>query len=270
MNKIHFISGLPRSGSTLLAAIIKQNPKFRANMSGPVAGMVGTLLENMSGKNEFSIFLNDDQRQKIIRSVFNAYYDDCPEQLVFDTSRIWCSRIALLSTLFPDAKIIACVRHVSWVIDSIEQLVQKNVFQPSSIFNYLAGGTVYSRAEGVAGGDGLVGFAYNALKQAYYSNLSPGRLMLLQYESLVADPQRCLSEVYDFIGEPEFKHDFENIVFDASEFDERSGTPGLHKIHPKISPNTRQTLLPPDLFQRFVNDSFWLNPSLLRKDVKVV
>jgi sulfotransferase len=33
---IHFISGLPRSGSTLLSAILRQNPRFHAGMTGPV------------------------------------------------------------------------------------------------------------------------------------------------------------------------------------------------------------------------------------------
>jgi sulfotransferase len=32
MASIHFISGLPRSGSTLL----RQNPRFEAGMSGPL------------------------------------------------------------------------------------------------------------------------------------------------------------------------------------------------------------------------------------------
>jgi hypothetical protein len=32
-NGIHFISGLPRSGSTLLAAILRQNPHFHATIS---------------------------------------------------------------------------------------------------------------------------------------------------------------------------------------------------------------------------------------------
>jgi sulfotransferase len=27
-NRFHFISGLPRSGSTLLAALLRQNPRF--------------------------------------------------------------------------------------------------------------------------------------------------------------------------------------------------------------------------------------------------
>ena len=35
--KLHFISGLPRSGSTLLAGILRQNPRFHAAMTGPVA-----------------------------------------------------------------------------------------------------------------------------------------------------------------------------------------------------------------------------------------
>jgi hypothetical protein len=30
LNGIHFISGLPRSGSTLLAALPRQNPRFHA------------------------------------------------------------------------------------------------------------------------------------------------------------------------------------------------------------------------------------------------
>jgi sulfotransferase len=49
----HFISGLPRSGSTLLSALLSQNPRFLANMSGTLSGLEGSLLESMSGKNIF-------------------------------------------------------------------------------------------------------------------------------------------------------------------------------------------------------------------------
>ena len=62
-----------------------------------------------------------------------------------------------LARLFPDAKVIACVRELPWVVDSIERLAQRNVFSPSSIFNYSAGGTVYARAQQVVPPDGMVG-----------------------------------------------------------------------------------------------------------------
>ena len=37
---IHFISGLPRSGSTLLAAILRQNPSLHAHISSPVGALI--------------------------------------------------------------------------------------------------------------------------------------------------------------------------------------------------------------------------------------
>ena len=67
MPTYHFISGLPRSGSTLLSALLRQNPRFHANMSGPLAGLLGSILERMSAKNEFSVFIDDSQRENIIR-----------------------------------------------------------------------------------------------------------------------------------------------------------------------------------------------------------
>ena len=45
---IHFISGLPRSGSTLLAGILRQNPRFHAGMSSPVASLFMALQGAMS------------------------------------------------------------------------------------------------------------------------------------------------------------------------------------------------------------------------------
>jgi len=121
----HFISGLPRSGSTLLSALLTQNPRFHASMSGPLAGLVGSLLERMSGQNEFSVFIDDQQRETIIRSVIEGFYKENKAEVIFDTSRAWCSHSTLINTLYPNAKIIACVREMPWIIDSIERLVDK-------------------------------------------------------------------------------------------------------------------------------------------------
>jgi sulfotransferase len=267
---LHFISGLPRSGSTLLSALLNQNPQFQASMSGPAAGMVGALLENMSGKNEYSVFIDDTQRERIIASVIESYYADSHAQVIFDTSRAWCARMPLIKALYPKSKVIACVRNMPWIIDSIERLVQRNVFQPSSIFNYLSGGTVYSRADGVAGGDGMVGYAYNALKEAFFGDCAADRLMLVQYESLVSNPQKVMAQVYGFLDEPLFAHDFNDIQFDVSEFDKKAGTPGLHEVRSRVALNERATILPPDLFKRFENDAFWTNPVMHRPAIKII
>lgn len=266
---IHFISGLPRSGSTLLAALLKQNPHFEAGMSGPLAGMFGALLGEMSERNEFSVFLDDAKRQRILKSLFDQFYDDCKAEVIFDTSRAWCAKLPAITRLFPDAKVIACVRHLPWVIDSVERLVQKNAFSPSSMFGYSPNGTVYTRANSIASSDGMVGFAYDALKQAVYGH-EADRLLLVQYETLTSDPAKVMQAIYGFIGQPYFQHDFEHVEYDVTEFDRRAGTPGLHTVRGKVRAEPRKTLLPADLFQRFANDAFWRDPQRLPEGVHIV
>lgn len=260
MDRLHFISGLPRSGSTLLSAIFSQNPRFRADMSGPLAGMFGSLLAKMSARNEFNVFIDDGPRQRALRGLFENYYADCSAEVIFDTSRTWCARLPALSQLFPQAKVIACVRHVLWIVDSIERVIQRNAFSPSSIFNYTTGGTVYTRANGVAGADGLLGYAYAALKEACYGAHS-NKLLLVQYETLSTEPAKALAAIYDFIGEPVFKQNFQHVDYDARAFDAKADTPGLHDVRPNVAAIERPTLLAPDLFQRFASDAFWRDPA---------
>jgi sulfotransferase len=71
MKQLHFISGLPRSGSTLLAGILRQNPQFHAAMSSPVAPMMNAALEQMGAGGEFASFFDQDKR--IFRALINAY-----------------------------------------------------------------------------------------------------------------------------------------------------------------------------------------------------
>ncbi|TBR39254.1 MULTISPECIES: sulfotransferase family protein [Dyella] len=268
--RLHFISGLPRSGSTLLSALLRQNPRFHAGMSGPVAGLFTSLLTEMSNRNEFSVFISDEQRARVLGGMVDNFYGpETPGEVIFDTNRSWCARLPAIGKLFPDSRVIACVRDIAWIVDSIERLVRNNALQPSSIFNYAANSTVYGRANGLVGQDGMIGYAFDALKEAFYGEHA-NRMMLVQYDSLTQDPERVLAAIYQFIGEPAFKHDFDNIVFDASEFDMRSGTPGLHHVRKKVSNEPRDTILPPDLVRRFDGDSFWRNPELNRRGVRIV
>jgi sulfotransferase len=101
---IHFISDLPPAGSTLLSAILRQNPRFRAGMTGPVGSPVEAMLRSMSMSNETSIFINDTQREALLRAIFATFYADVPEgHVVFDTNRLWCTKRPLLAALFPKA-----------------------------------------------------------------------------------------------------------------------------------------------------------------------
>jgi sulfotransferase len=267
---IHFISGLPRSGSTLLSAILLQNPALHAGITSPVGSLFSTLLREVSQGNETAVLVDDSQRQALLRGVFDAYYHDRHQtQTVFDTNRSWCIRLHLLASLFPDAKVICCVRHIPWIVDSVEQLIRRNRWELSKIFDFDPFGSVYSRADGLLSRTGMVGFAVNALRQAMHSEES-NRLLLLSYETLTRDPAHALRTIYEFTGLPPFAHDFHDIQFDAAEFDRRLGTPGLHAVRRVARPEERRTILPPDLWRRLEGESVWRDPAFNTRNVPVV
>ncbi len=260
--KIHLISGLPRSGSTLLGALLRQNPRFHAGMSSPVGSLVNRLLEAMSEDNEFSVFITPEHKRALTLSIFSTFYQaQADKEVIFDTNRLWCSKLPLIKELFPTAKVICCVRNVAWIMDSIERLVRKNVFDVSGLFNNpTERATVYTRTEALSQGGRLVGFAYNALKEAFYSEYSSS-LLLVDYDILAQAPDKTLSLIYQFLGEEPFEHDFNNVYYEASEFDRSLHTEGLHNVRQKVEFRPRATVLPPDLFLQYEGLSFWNNPS---------
>src|SRR5271155_2851386 len=89
-NGIHFISGLPRAGSTLLSALLRQNPRFYAGMTSPVGSLFNAMLRETSQRNETAVFVDDELRERLLRAVFEACYADVhATHVVFDTNRQW-------------------------------------------------------------------------------------------------------------------------------------------------------------------------------------
>lgn len=253
----HFISGLPRSGSTLLSAILRQNPRFHAGISSPVAALASGLLAQVSAGSEFAPLVSRQQRRALLRGLFAAYYEAQPQPVLFDTNRVWCARLPLLADLFPGSKVIACVRNVAWVMDSIERLYRADPYENTRLFGgNPSRSTVYTRLEGLAQHDQLVGSAWAALREAYYGEHAES-LLLVDYELLSRAPQQVMPLIYDFIGEPAFEHDFDHVEYDAVDFDLQLGVPGLHTVRSKVQFQARRSVIPPDLFDKYSKLSFW-------------
>jgi sulfotransferase len=105
----------------------------------------------------------------------------------------------------------------------------------------------------------MVGYALNALREACFGP-HPDRLILLDYEALARAPELAVTQLYKALGEPLFDHDFEHVTYRAEAFDAALGAPGLHDVSGRMAWRPRPTVLPPGLFERFVDDSFWRKP----------
>ncbi|MCB1518656.1 MAG: sulfotransferase [Hyphomicrobiaceae bacterium] len=254
----HFISGLPRSGSTLLSAILRQNPKIHAGMSSPIGHIFRSIFSSMGAGNEFAIFLTERQKRAILRSVFDSYYGemDEPREIIFDTNRLWTTRMAILQELFPGSKVICCVRNPAWILDSVEVLIRKNALDHSRMFSDAESSTVFSRADALQRRDRMIGFAWSALKEAYFGEHAD-KLLLVEYDLLVKYPADTMELIYQFTGLDEFKHDFDDVEYQAEDFDNFMMAKDLHTVRKKVEWKPRNTVLPPDLFKQFEGLQFW-------------
>jgi len=259
MQQFNFISGLPRSGSTLLAGILRQNPLFHAAMSSPVSSLMNTYLEQVGANSEFSTFFDLPLKQRLCRSIFDSYYYDYQDKpIIFDTNRMWTARLHQLNELFDGFKIICCVRNPAWIADSFEVIYRKNPFDYSRMYSPQSRQTVYSRCDALMSGNGTIGNPWTALKEAYYGEFSD-KLLLIDYDLLTQYPEKAMVLVYEFLGLAPYTHDFENVSYESGEFDANLGVKDLHTVKKKVKFTPRRSILPPDLFKKYSDMAFWLD-----------
>lgn len=261
MKNFHFISGLPRTGSTLLSAILKQNPKFYAGVTSPMRGIFDALRKQISSGHELSEEITHQQKINLLRGAFENFYAHENASTIFDTNRLWTANLTDILTLFPDTKVICMVRDISWIMDSFEIQYQKNSLDNTLLFKSDSEReTVYSRMGALAKSKRVIGAPYLALKEAFYG-INSNQLLLIEYDYLTNFPEKTISTLYNFIGERHYEHNFNNLDFKSESYDRKLGLRELHSVRKKLSFEKRESILPPDLFQKYSNMEFWKNSS---------
>lgn len=254
--RYHFISGLPRSGSTLLSSILSQNPKFYADISSPLARFVRAIVVESHAGPGYKLQCDENRRIELIRGLVQTYHYDKPQEVCFNTNRGWTALVDLLAISHPKSKIICCVRDLVWILDSFEQLFRKNPFSLSSMYSSQEIETVYSRTHALMSPGHTVRFAFDCFKEAITGN-NRHNLFILEYNQLCSDPEMILKSLYNFIDEPYFEHDFSSLESSYDVYDDDANIKGLHTIRKELKLKERNPILPPDLIQQYSNLEVW-------------
>jgi sulfotransferase len=250
----HFITGLPRSGSTLLSSILKQNPRFHSSITDPLATLVKGVIETSQDGPGMKYIVPLERRYNVAKSLFEGFYADVDKPVIFNTNRAWTLLTPQIKELHPKSKMIVCVRDINWILDSFEHAHRKNPLSTNTVTGGLSG-NVYSRVDELMEEKGVVGFPYIGIKQAITSN-ERNMLMLIEYENLCRNPERILRSIYSFIGEEYFSHDFDNVESSYDEYDSEIGIQ-LHHTRKKVEFIKRNFILPPDILQKYANMEVW-------------
>jgi hypothetical protein len=251
MNKtLHFLSGIPRSGSTVLAAILNQNPQTHVSTtSGLVHALDGlaTTWHQAGLLNE-----NDKDRTKLaqtMRGMIDAFYGETDKPVVIDKGRGWPIPVimhAMGQVLGHKPKIIATVRSVP---DCMASFVR--VAKPESLDEFMYSGQLADHLKA----------AYISLQQGY--EYDPECFLFVEYEDLLADPKAQLDRIHAFLDLPAFDYDFSNIDGSSVKEDDENlhGYEGMHDIKPVLQKQHSDN--PKDVLKHhysvFCQPEFWLD-----------
>lgn len=266
--KYYFMAGLPRSGSTLLSAILNQNPRFYSGPSSPVTGLMLQLEQALAQDELFRAYPKQQQAGELIANVITHYYSDVDKPVVFDKNRSWVNRIHYIGGYFgQEPKILCPVRDTAEILASFIAMHKRNPYEVNGRINFLDEMMVKSgnpltddaRCEWLASPNGILGQSYNGIKQAIMEGRQK-QLHFIEYDDLVNNPDETMRKVYEFLGEEYFKHDFTNLVNlhkedDASVY----GFADMHDVRKeltKVSINPEE-ILSPEILEKCKGSEFW-------------
>ena len=255
MKEHYFISGLPRSGSTLLSSILRQNPNFYADITSPVDLITDISIELITNsKNNFTI--NVEQRKNLILGIFEGYYKKIKEKIVFDTSRGWTKKTSFLKELFPYTKILCPVRDIVSILNSFELISSKNPFYTKTLTS--CNDNVFTRCDEMMNkSGGIISNPLIALQEGYLLNTE--MIHIIEYEDLCKTPEKTMKKVYEFLKIPYYLHDFENVEYSNENFDKACNLKDLHTVKKKVEYKPPKCILPPEIIQKYkeMNVEFW-------------
>src|SRR5688500_11766121 len=93
----HFISGLPRSGSTLLANILAQNPRFETTATSSILGIIINIRDQWDAL--FAATPDEQGKIDVMRGILPSFYRRTPKPVVLDKCRGWLAVLEMAELL---------------------------------------------------------------------------------------------------------------------------------------------------------------------------
>lgn len=224
--KIIALSGLPRSGSTLLSAILSQNIDIHAEGNSAVCQLMWDMQQscNINAKEQLLANNRDNTAKDLISSIPKIYYKDVKASIIVDKCRSWTlpdNMMMLRNYMNNKPKVIVLERPIIDIVKSFVYL-RKNNNWPGN----LEEGLLDDWSEPIVR-------SLNGLKWAKENN--KGEFIFIQYDDLINDTQNIIDSIYEFCELKPYKHDFTNIINRHQENDSVYGLLGQHDIRPTIN-----------------------------------
>jgi sulfotransferase len=269
MNKTYyFMSGLPRSGSTLLSSILNQNPRFYSGPSSPVVPTMITLENSLSNDELFLGYPKVQQAKEIIASVLPQYYSDRQEPVIFDKNRSWTIRMEYIPGYFDIAPKVLCpVRDIAEILTSFISMIHRNPYHVDGKINFIDEMLVKNnipltddnRCEFLASPNGILGQSVEGLRKALMEGYD-NSIHLIEYKDIVNNPKETMEKIYEFLEEEPFEHTFDNLENINRENDGKIyGFADMHEVRSELKYTSAnpEEVLSEEILEKCKETDFW-------------
>ena len=235
MDRFAFLSGLPRSGSTLLGTLLSQHPSLYVSPTSSIREMVDYVLKfKLAGYPYFD--LNDPLSPgwAAARGLLYGAYEHIEKEVVIEKERGWPASTDLIERLtHSPPKILATVRPLPEIIASFIQVSKRNgsnsqIEKELSYVNRESNPWTLSRMIW----ERYVSLAWSRFKAGYENH--PEAFHLVEYGDLVADPVKVINGVHEYLGVETLPVETLGISNPVPEDDSMYGLKGLHDIRGEV------------------------------------
>jgi sulfotransferase len=237
MKQVFFLSGLPRSGSTLLGSILGQNPEISVTPTSPLLDLMCYTNESFQRLNANYTFDYEKTSDAIYESIINGYYNLFPNPIVIDKHRGWPRNLVPVKKFItPNPKIICTIRPISEIITSYIKLINENNQKDNFVDESLRKKNIPISTENRAK---VLWEEY--ISDPYQSTLFGIKnyrenLFFVEYNDLILNPLETINKINNFLNIKKYdNYNFENIInYCAETKDKAWGLENLHNIRKKL------------------------------------
>ena len=239
--KLCYISGLPRTGSTLLSSILMQNPSVHSEGRSALCQMMWDMQCSINGPSQDALKASRrlEKTSMDIMAEFPAlYYKSVSKDIIFDKCRTWTlyeNHQIIKRYINESPKIVVLVRPVDEIVRSFAKLRLDNGWVSDVYTDLLLPNT-----------DPLT-LPLDGIKYAKY--IRDEGFLFVTYKSLVENTAMVLEQIYNHCEIDFFSHDFDEIKRAFVEDDEVYGLIGMHDVRQEISFGANDVVLPQNIQQ---------------------
>jgi sulfotransferase len=229
------LSGLPRTGSTLLSAILSQNPEIHAEGNSAVCQLMWDMQQSVVNSEQLKAS-NKDILDALVKPIPHIYYADVTKPIVVDKCRSWtlAANVEILNRYFSNPlKVIVLVRPMVEIVSSFLVLRKANGWSDVEMILEDGSEPIMRSLAGVE----------------WARKNNNGEFLFVTYDDLVDNTQASLDRIYNHCGWEPFVHDLDNIINHHKENDAVYGLIGQHDVRPQISRRTVSIDLPDELIK---------------------